>query len=68
MDWKNYVSDVIKAAGITQVKLATELGCGQATIADILNGKTINPRSNLAFALISFGRRHGLEDPLMHGA
>ena len=64
MNWKNYLSQVLEASSLTQVQLAKELNCGQATVADILGGRTKSPGGDLALASILIGRRHGLFDPL----
>lgn len=64
MNWKIYIGKVLRKSRMTQVKLAAELGCGQATIVDILSGRTQDPRGNLVLKLILCGRRYGLTDIL----
>lgn len=64
MDWQSYVADALQASGFNQIQLADAVQSRQTTISDILTCKTRYPRADLAFALISFGRKHGLSDPL----
>lgn len=51
MDWKLIIAD-LKAAGWNETKIATEVGCGQASVSEIGSGKTMNPRYNLGRALV----------------
>ena len=58
------MAEVLRLSEFTQVQLAKELGCGQATITDILHGHTKTPNANVALALILIGRQFGLSDLL----
>ena len=51
MNWLNLISD-IKKHGLTQPQIAAICGCGQATISDLENGKTVDPRHSLGEALV----------------
>jgi transcriptional regulator with XRE-family HTH domain len=62
MQWKDYLAE-LAAKGVTQSRIARELGCGQATISDLALGKTQQPRVSLGMALLRLGARHGIECP-----
>ena len=36
MDWSAYMADILKSSGMTQIQLAFELNCSQASITEIL--------------------------------
>jgi transcriptional regulator with XRE-family HTH domain len=46
MDWKSLIAELHKH-GFTQPQIAAICGCGQATISDLANGKTTEPRHSL---------------------
>lgn len=50
MNWKLLIAD-LKAAGWTQPQIAAACGCGQATISELANGTTKDPRDSLGQAL-----------------
>lgn len=50
MNWKKLIAEV-GATGLSQPQIAAMCGCGQATISDLVNGKTSDPRHSLGEAL-----------------
>ena len=50
MDWKSLIAE-IQAHGLTQPQIAALCGCGQATVSDLANGKTSDPRHTLGESL-----------------
>jgi len=50
MDWKKLISE-LGSQGLSQPQIAAICGCGQATISDLSNGKTKDPRDSLGQAL-----------------
>ncbi len=61
MDWKNVIADIQRHGQMTQPQIAEKVGCGQATISDLVNGATKQPRYTLGAALIDLleSVRHG---------
>lgn len=51
MDWKKIVSD-LTAVGVTQVQIAERCGVAQATVSDLLLGKTASPGFAFGTALV----------------
>lgn len=60
MDWKSLIAE-IQALGRSQPQIAAECGCGQATISDLVSGKTKDPRHSLGVSLIALRDRLRLE-------
>lgn len=60
MDWKSLISD-IQTLGMSQPQIAAVCGCGQATISDLVSGKTKDPRHSLGVSLIALRDRLRLE-------
>lgn len=56
MDWKRIISE-LRAAGLTQEKIAEACGCDQTTISRLLCGRNKEPRGSLALSLL---RMHGI--------
>lgn len=52
MDWKNIIADIQRHGQLTQVQIASMVGCAQATISDLANGSTKQPNYSLGAALI----------------
>lgn len=52
MDWKNVIADIQRHGQMTQPQIAEKVGCGQATISDLVNGATKQPRYPLGAALV----------------
>jgi predicted XRE-type DNA-binding protein len=52
MDWKTVIADIQRHGQMTQPQIAEKVGCGQATISDLVNGATKQPRYPLGVALI----------------
>jgi transcriptional regulator with XRE-family HTH domain len=50
MDWASTIAE-IQSLGYTQPQIAKICDCGQATISDLANGKTKDPRDSLGQAL-----------------
>lgn len=50
MDWKKLIAE-IQAQGLTQPQIAERCKCGQATISDLVGGRTGEPRHSLGEAL-----------------
>lgn len=50
MDWEQLIAELV-ARPMSQAQIAAACGCGQATIADLANGKTKEPRHSLGEAL-----------------
>lgn len=53
MNWKNVIADIQRHGQMTQPQIAEKVGCGQATISDLVNGATKHPRYPLGVALIN---------------
>lgn len=53
MDWKIIIADVQKRTGLTQSEIARAVGCGQATVNGLANGKTNQPSYALGVAILS---------------
>ncbi|CAB4121338.1 MULTISPECIES: helix-turn-helix domain-containing protein [Polynucleobacter] len=51
MDWKKIIEN-LKEKGLTQQEIARRCNCGQATISDILRGKTAQPGFGIGQALL----------------
>lgn len=51
MDWKQLVAD-IKAAGMTQEQIATEIGVSVGSLSELINGKIGEPKWSRGDALI----------------
>lgn len=56
MNWKLLIAE-LKAAGWTQPQIAAACGCGQATISELANGTTKDPRDSLGQALRALAAR-----------
>ena len=52
MNWKNVIAEIQRHGQMTQPQIAEKVGCGQATISDLVNGATKQPRYPLGAALI----------------
>ena len=52
MDWKNVIAEIQRHGKMTQPQIAEKVGCGQATISDLVNGGTKQPRWPLGDALL----------------
>lgn len=52
MDWKNIIAEIQRHGELTQPQIAHAVGCAQATISDLVNGATKQPRYPLGVALI----------------
>ena len=52
MDWKNVIAEIQSHGKMTQPQIAEKVGCGQATISDLVNGGTKQPRWPLGDALL----------------
>lgn len=50
MDWEQLIAELV-ARRMSQTQIAAACGCGQATIADLANGKTKEPRHSLGETL-----------------
>jgi hypothetical protein len=63
MDWKNVIADIQRHGQMTQPQIAEKVGCGQATISDLVNGSTKQPRYPLGVALVELLKHvsHGSE-------
>ncbi|MDE2022038.1 MAG: helix-turn-helix transcriptional regulator [Patescibacteria group bacterium] len=57
MDWKNIIAQIQELGGLTQPQIAAIVGCGQATVSDLANGKTREPRHSLGQALCALLER-----------
>lgn len=62
MQWKDYVAEIINK-GLSQSQLAKRAGCGQATISDLVSGRTQEPRYSLGVALMRIGKSQGVKTP-----
>lgn len=56
MNWKTTISE-IQAHGLTQPQIAAQCGCAQATINDLANEKTREPRHSLGQSLLKLKER-----------
>lgn len=56
MDWKTVISELVKL-GYSQARIASECGCGQATVSDIYCGQTTDPKFTTGQALIELHKR-----------
>lgn len=56
MNWKTLIADLV-AAGITQPQIAKQCGCSQATVSELANGVTLQPRYPLGAALVALHKR-----------
>lgn len=52
MNWKIVIADIQRHGQMTQPQIAEKVGCGQATISDLVNGATKQPRYPLGVALV----------------
>jgi hypothetical protein len=62
VQWNQLVRDLV-GGGLTQKQIALEVGCGQATISDLMTGKAGEPRGSLALSLVALCSRRGLSVP-----
>lgn len=53
MDWKTVVKEAQANSGFTQLILAKQLGCSQASISDLERGRTREPRYSIGQKLLS---------------
>jgi hypothetical protein len=53
MNWKNIISEIQDVGKLTQPQIAEICKCGQATVNDLANGKTEQPRHSLGVALLA---------------
>lgn len=51
-DWKKIVGE-IKACGVTQSKIAAEIGIGDATLSELCSGKIAEPKWSKGDALLA---------------
>lgn len=61
-DWPAVVRALV-ASGLTQPQIAQQCGCGQATLSDLVRGKTKEPRYSTGFALLRLAASRGIEAP-----
>lgn len=59
-DWSAIVKALV-ASGLTQPQIADACGCGQSTLSDLLNRRTIDPRVSLALKLLRLAQSRGLQ-------
>lgn len=59
-DWSAIVKALV-SSGLTQPQIAESCGCGQSTLSDILNRRTLDPRVSLAIKLLRLAKGRGLE-------
>ncbi len=52
MDWKTVITQAQARNGLTQTRLAQQVGCSQASITDLLRGRTREPRYSLGQRLL----------------
>lgn len=52
MDWKNIIKQVLARNNLTQTEAALMVGCSQSCIADLVSGRTHEPRYSLGFRLL----------------
>lgn len=52
MDWKKLILEIQAKHGLSQPQIAKICGCGQATISDLVNENTKEPRHSLGQALV----------------
>lgn len=57
MEWKNVIAEIQRHGKMTQPQIAKRVGCGQATISDLVNGGTKQPRWPLGDALLALLRQ-----------
>lgn len=56
MDWTRIITD-LRAAGLTQTRIAKKCGCLQSTISMLERGRSREPKGGLAIKLL---RLHGI--------
>lgn len=56
MTWKTSIAD-LQSSGCTQVQIAQEIGCSQATVSELLAGKIKNPSFPVGQALLAMHKR-----------
>lgn len=56
MNWPQLIQELV-ASGLTQKQIASEVGCGQSTISDLLRGDAKDPRMSTGTALLSLAER-----------
>ena len=56
MDWTKLIADLC-GTGMTQPQIATAIGCSQASVSEMANGITKNPKYSIGAALISLHKR-----------
>ncbi len=59
VQWSKLIEALV-GGGLTQKQIALEIGCGQATISDLMTEKTKEPRGSLALSLVALCSRKGL--------
>lgn len=57
MDWKNIISDIQAALGLTQAQIAHKVGLSQVSISELASGKTGEPRFGAGSALLGLHRK-----------
>ena len=57
MDWKNVIAEIQRHGQLTQTQIAAEVGCGQATISDLVNGSTKQPSYSLGADMLALLER-----------
>lgn len=60
IDWSAVVKALVDS-GLTQPQIAEACACGQSTISDILNKRTVDPRVSLALKLLRMALHRGLK-------
>ena len=50
MNWPQLITD-LQEQGFTQPQIAARVGCAQATVSELLRGKTSDPRYSLGVSL-----------------
>lgn len=59
IDWSAIVKALVES-GLTQPQIAEACACGQSTVSDILNKRTVDPRVSLALKLLRMAQQRGL--------
>ncbi|MGI4776922.1 MAG: hypothetical protein ACRYGA_02195 [Janthinobacterium lividum] len=57
MDWKSIIADIQLRGELSQTQIAIACGCGQATIGDLIAGRTKNPRFGIGQALVALHKK-----------
>lgn len=58
MNWKQLISEIADASGLTQAQIAAHTGLAQSSLSELLSGSTKEPRFSTGQKLVAMHRRY----------